>query len=902
MSRLNLYNHNKKAYEKIKKTFETENVVGIVHATGTGKSYLGLELSLDNKDKKIIYVVPSNSINEHINEIIENNNIDSKELEHIEFRTYQSFVNMSQNELSELNVDMLILDEFHHIGAPVWGTRINKIIETHENIKVFGMSAYTIRDRGTINERDLVASNANELFSNKIVSRYDLCDAMIDGVLPKPIYKSAYIKLESTLEKIEEKLETKNKNSKDYIDCKKILDNIKKKIHKVREVSELFKTNIKDNGKYIYFCPPNSLENENDIDTIINEVKKWLFEMGLNENDFIIYKTTSKMQQEGKKNRDAFYNDKDLFGNISNNKLRIMFAINQYNEGIHAPNLDGVIMGRGTASDIVYFEQLGRALTVGKNNESEPLILDLTNNYDFIKELESNLKERIKEIQTRDFNGRKDIKLEDYSFDIEMLNHDLFEILRYVIDRITITWEDRYELVKLYYEHYKHSNIPSDFKTINGIDYDENGINIGHWMRNQRISFHNGRLSQDKINLLENVEFDFTEVEHDKWNKMYDLARKYYEHHKNLKIPSRFKTINGYEKNESGLDLGRWIRLQMYNYRKGILTDNRIKLLEKIEMNFESNYAEKEWNKMYELAKKYYEHYKDLEIPSSFKTTNGINRDENGINLGMWIFNVRKRYDKLSIEQKKKLDNLNIRLDTFDYEEDWNKKYELAKKYFEHHKNLLIPTLFKTKNGYERAHDGVSLGRWLMGQKNKFNKLSKEKQEKLLSIGFVLNVHEEEWLTNYKLACIYYKHHDNLFIKRNFKTNDGINYAEDGKALGTWIVTQRQNFNNISKERKELLLKIGFVSSVKSNKDKIEELCKMNNINIQKNKTILTKISYQELLSKINYLKEHNLEITINDNLHEIFTMSSPNMKVIYGVTLEELIEKYYIKNKEKGV
>jgi len=76
----------------------------------------------------------------------------------------------------------------------------------------------------------------------------------------------------------------------------------------------------------------------------------------------------------------------------------------------------------------------------------------------------------------------------------------------------------------------------------------------------------------------------------------------------------------------------------------------------------------------------------------------------------------------------------------------------------------------------------------------------------------------------------------------------------------------------------------------------------MNNINIQKNKTILTKISYQELLSKINYLKEHNLEITINDNLHEIFTMSSPNMKVIYGVTLEELIEKYYIKNKEKGV
>lgn len=41
-----------------------------------------------------------------------------------------------------------------------------------------------------------------------------------------------------------------------------------------------------------------------------------------------------------------------------------MFAINQYNEGVHAPNVDGVIMGRGTTSDIVFFKQLGRALSV----------------------------------------------------------------------------------------------------------------------------------------------------------------------------------------------------------------------------------------------------------------------------------------------------------------------------------------------------------------------------------------------------------------------------------------------------------------------------------------------------------------------------------------------------------
>lgn len=898
---LNLYNHNKKAYESVKKAFEKENIVGIVHATGTGKSYIALKLALDNKNKKITYIVPSNSIIEHINEIIEQNEL-HEDMKHVEFRTYQSFVNMSEKELSELNLDMLILDEFHHIGAPIWGARINKIIETHDDLKVFGMSAYTIRDRGTINERDLANPETNELFSNKIVSRYDLCDAIIDGILPKPIYKSAYIKLSETLTKIEEKLETKNKNSKDYVECKKILDNIKKRIHEAPEISELFKRNIKSDGKYIYFCPPNSVNTINDIDTIIEEVKKWLFEMGLTENDFIIYKTTSEME-EGKKNRDAFYSDRDLNDNeLSNKKLRIMFAINQYNEGVHAPNLDGVIMGRGTTSDIVYFEQLGRALTVSYKKGNSPLILDLTNNYDFIKELESNLKERVKDIQTTEFNGRQSTNIEDYDFDVEMINKDLFETLRYVMDRITITWEDRYDLAKKYYEKYKHSNIPSDFKTINGIDYDENGINIGHWIRNQRTAYHNDRLSEEKINLLKQIKFDFTEVEHDKWNKMYDLAKKYYKYHKHLKITSRFKTINGYEKDENGVDLGRWIRLQMYNYRKGILTNNRIKLLKAIKINFESNYAEKEWNKRYELAKKYYEHHKNLEVPANFKTTNGYDRNENGLNLGIWISNVRRRYEKLSDEQKKKLDDLNLRLETIDYEKDWNKKYELAKKYYKHHRNLLIPYLFKTSNGYDPDINGISLGRWLMKQKNKFNKISKEKQDKLLSIGFVINVHEEEWLNNYKLACIYYKCHGNLMIKRNFKTVDGINYDENGKNLGIWIITQRQNFKNLSKERKELLLKIGFVDSLRSNKDKIEELCITNNINIEKNNNVLSKISYQELLSKINYLKENNMEITINESLHEIFSMSSPNMKVIYKITLEELIEKFYISKIEKGV
>mgnify|MGYP003346408665 CR=1 FL=1 len=74
------------------------------------------------------------------------------------------------------------------------------------------------------------------------------------------------------------------------------------------------------------------------------------------------------MGELSKLNREAFYNDTDLKHNSTKGKLRIMFAINQYNEGVHAPGVNGVIMGRGTHSDIVFYEQLGRAMNVaGKN-------------------------------------------------------------------------------------------------------------------------------------------------------------------------------------------------------------------------------------------------------------------------------------------------------------------------------------------------------------------------------------------------------------------------------------------------------------------------------------------------------------------------------------------------------
>ena len=52
-----LYDHNASSYKEVKASFDKgEEVVGIVHATGTGKSYNALQLAYDNKDKIYDYI------------------------------------------------------------------------------------------------------------------------------------------------------------------------------------------------------------------------------------------------------------------------------------------------------------------------------------------------------------------------------------------------------------------------------------------------------------------------------------------------------------------------------------------------------------------------------------------------------------------------------------------------------------------------------------------------------------------------------------------------------------------------------------------------------------------------------------------------------------------------------
>ena len=852
-----LYEHNAKCYKEVKKAYESgENVVGIVHATGTGKSYNALQLAYDNKDKKIVYIVPSNGIIEHIEKIISNSpNLDFKrDFPNLELRTYQSLVSLSKEELKKIECDILIIDEFHHMGAPIWGAQVKAMIETHEDIKIFGMTAYTVRDRNTPYERDMANPNTNELFSNKIVSRYDLCDAMMDGILPIPVYKSSYITMED-IEDVENRL---NKSLLSKEECKKYKDMLlaaKERIHEAKSIPKVISKNIKPNGKYIYFCPPYSETGVNDIETIKAQAMNW-FKQITEEDNIEFYTSTSQMGKEGIKNREAFYEDKTIEGEDAKDKLRVMFAINQYNEGIHAPNVDGVILGRATSSDIVFFEQIGRGLAVRgdakekfeqlaqyskkeleemcKSREIEikenytkedlierliaPTIIDLSNNFRYIKELENNLKNRVREAQNRKVETNpREIKIKDVSFDIEMEDQDFYEMLEDIKERLLTPWEEMYEYAKIYYEHYNDLEVPQKFRTNDGYTYEKDGkIGLGNWISKQRQVTSQ---ESEKGYLLTKIGMRFGNKNSTlSWKEMYGYAKIYYEYHNDLEVPYKFRTNDGYTYEEDGkIRLGQWISSQR---QKVPQESDQGHLLTKIGMRFETKkISTLSWEEMYEYAKIYYEHYNDLEVSQKFRTNDGYTYEEDGkIRLGQWIRSQRQVTSKES-EKGYLLTEIGMRFGSKNSTLGWKEMYEYAKIYYEHYNDLEVPRKFRTNDGYTYEEDGkIRLGNWISSQRQRLSQQSK-RGHLLSEIGMRFENKNStlSWKEMYEYAKIYYEHYNNLEVPFKFMTNDGYTPQEEGKIrLGQWISSQRRKVPPES-EQGHLLTEIGMRFETKRN-------------------------------------------------------------------------------------
>ena len=278
------------------------------------------------------------------------------------------------------------------------------------------------------------------------------------------------------------------------------------------------------------------------------------------------------------------------------------------------------------------------------------------------------------------------------------------------------------------------------------------------------------------------------------WDRMYSVAKRYYETHGNLEVEKRYITEEGYA-------LGTWLNTQRLVYAgksRGILTDEQVEKLNAIGMRWES-VKDIAWEKNYFAAKEYFAEHGDL-LPS---VTDKAYHD---VKLGRWIAQLRS-YRKSGIcsayltdERIKMLDEIGMVWDVPDYL--FEKNYAALLDYYKENGNVDVPCYYVTA-------DGLRLGAWVCNIRNRRKKigqgseLTEEQIKRLDELSFCwAGLHKNTWDKTYEAACDYRKKHGNLNIPVAYVTADGL-------ALGRWIRRQIDVGEKLSAEKREKLLAIG---------------------------------------------------------------------------------------------
>lgn len=361
-------------------------------------------------------------------------------------------------------------------------------------------------------------------------------------------------------------------------------------------------------------------------------------------------------------------------------------------------------------------------------------------------------------------------------------------------------WEQNYAAATQYYLEHGDLEVPIKYET-------PSGFGLGVWLGAQRAAHKAGELPQEQVERLDALGMDWTNRNDRKWMSLYDVAAAYYHEHGNLNVPSEYVTPDG-------VLLGKWVARQRYAYlnpdrSSARVTPERKALLDKLGMVWEKYDP---WQERYDLALAYKTEHGDLEIPSVYKTADGVW-------LGSWVNRQRQALNSgssaLSSERRKLLrtlfkgerrpsdpaaDHGTVR------EANWERNFRSAARYARKYKHLLVPASYVDS-------DGVRLGVWISNlraaRKNRPDsyQVTPAHIKKLNSIGMVWDARDAKWGTAYQQAKAYYKAHGNLHAAANYKSD------ETGFCLGDWLRRMREwdttHDPKLTPERRAMLDRIG---------------------------------------------------------------------------------------------
>lgn len=702
MSKVVLYHHNQEAYKKIEQSIANGNKkIAISHATGTGKSYLIAKLCEDYNFEKKLVLVPSKYIKENILKVLKECGI-----KNIHVKTYQWLIKIPDDVISEMDYKVIALDEYHHDTAKVWGDKVKTLINTHPQTIFFGTSATPVRTDG-INTIDVI-------FDGNCVSELPLSKAIAKKIVPTPKYIAALYALDERLAELREKVEKSTNSKEEKEEFYNKINSMRSQIEKSYGMPIILNKHIKDKtGKFIIFC-----KNKKHLEEIKNTVIEWFKVAGFKDiNTYVVHSSYKEKDREYQ----TFCSDtsdklKLLFCvNMLNEGLHLknvsgvlllrstrsyIVLMQQIGRAIEASNsrtpiiIDAVNNFTYVKDGIKLLQEIKEELEKEeKSNKNFDKGYFFNIDTFFITEYVCSVEKMLSEIEDRlHYKSSFDIFV-DHLVEYKEQHGDLFvpynyvtddgfklgsrcveirkkkngrktylgnpiyltnkeieklEQIGFIWDKIDIVWNEKFNLVKEY------CSINS--LTINDISYSViyKEIRIGAWVRNQ---LNNIRIGKYDNSYKKDVLFEYGLV----------LDKQFYNWYKNYLDYVSYLRKNGLKCNQlkkgavgsSGIDLYDFEFTCKKNYRRGTLSNKKIKLLEECGFDF-TYFRDKVLDIFEDKIKKY---LSDSKNDSSM----------------YWIREIKKKYNngKLSSDELSLLKKYNI-VDSFGVFYNFNNPYVAA--------------------------------------------------------------------------------------------------------------------------------------------------------------------------------------------------------------------------------
>ncbi len=368
----------------------------IVRPTGFGKTFILTELI--KHYKKVLYLYPAAVIRDTVvnryydsiydevqedyideeNNVIDPETVDNyiamKAIKNVTLMTYAKLIRLTDEEFDDMDFDLILFDEAHCIGGTKTKIAVSTLFASNPDAHFVGATATPNR----MDNFDVISI----FFSDIMTYTYTMFDAMESGMIQRPNYCYCTYDIETDLK---EAALTAGEDPKNPI-VKECLSSNLIEIAKIYNMPNIIR-DVCDNYaidtsymKFIAFFRSFAHMNET-----LSEIEQW-FKDAYPDHTVSILKISSQSQEE--KNN---VNELNKLNPVTNH-IDIIACIDMINMGYHVDNLTGIIMYRGTKSNTIFVQQLGRALSVGSNNSS--IVFDVVDNLHrkAIYELKSSLK------------------------------------------------------------------------------------------------------------------------------------------------------------------------------------------------------------------------------------------------------------------------------------------------------------------------------------------------------------------------------------------------------------------------------------------------------------------------------------------------------------------------------